>query len=322
MNQTNTDSFDLPVTQIWREAYGFVFSVPTRVLVAALVPFGLYFLISAAVQLTFLNTATMEFVSLSAELENMDFESTDVDMSVFGDFVGAALGFFGWLAVLMFFGGLAGASMAAGWHRTTLIGLDADRTGFGLFLGAVEFRYFFRALLMVIITVAVLFAYAIIASIIYGILLTVSAIAAPGGAEVVAIILIIPFIGLGILIGLYMWSKLIMSLPAAALGINSFGLGQAWSATRGHVGRLMKTYAGLMLPLFLVGLGVSWVLEVALNMPTDPDQISQSDLTRAVLISIIPNFVLTAFSTALVASGMSYTYYRLGQPPEWVEKVF
>ena len=212
--------------------------------------------------------------------------------------------------------------MAAAWHRTTLIGLDADRTGFGLFLGAVEFRYFFRALLMVIITVAVLFAYAIIASIIYGILLTVSAIAVPGGTDAMAIILLIPFIGFGVVIGLYMWSKLIMSLPAAALGIKGFGLAEAWSATRGHVGRLMLTYAGLMLPLFLVSLGMSWLLEVALNLPANPDEISQRDLTNSLLISIIPNFVITAFSTALVASGMSYTYYRLGQPPEWVEKVF
>lgn len=322
MNQTNNDSFELPVRQIWREAYGFVFSVPARVLIAAIVPFGLYFLISAAVQLTYLNQATMEFYRLSAELETMDFDSSNPDMSVFGDFIGAALGFFGWLAVLMVFGGLAGASMAAAWHRTTLIGLDADRTGFGLFLGAVEFRYFFRALLMVIITVAVLFAYAIIASIIYGILLTVSVIAVPGGTDAMAIILLIPFIGFGVVIGLYMWSKLIMSLPAAALGIKGFGLAEAWSATRGHVGRLMLTYAGLMLPLFLVSLGVSWLLEVALNLPANPDEISQRDLTNSLLISIIPNFVITAFSTALVASGMSYTYYRLGQPPEWVEKVF
>ena len=140
--------------------------------------------------------------------------------------------------------------------------------------------------------------------------------------DALAIILMAPLFGGGVLLGLYIWSKLIMSLPAAALGINSFGFGQAWSATRVYVGRLMITYSGLMLPIFFVSLGVSWVLELAMGLPSDPSEISQATLTNSVLISLVPNFVVTAFSTALVASGMSYTYYRLGQPPEWVEKVF
>ena len=77
-----------------------------------------------------------------------------------------------------------------------------------------------------------------------------------------------------------------------------------------------------MLPLFLLGLGVSWALELMQNMPTEMTEITTNDLTRSMLLAAVPNFLLTAFSTALVASGMSYTYYRLGQPPEWVEKVF
>lgn len=322
MNQPSPSDLELPVAQIWREAYGFVFSVPLRVIVAALLPFGLYFVISASIQLSFLNEATLLFYSLASDLESIDFEDPNADMSALSSFIGAALGFFGWIAILMIFGGLAGASMAAGWHRTTLIGLDADRTGFGLFLGAVEFRYFMRAFMMVIITVAVLFGYAIVAAIGYAILLTVVAIVAPVTIDALALLLMAPLIGGGVVLGLYIWSKLIMSLPAAALGINSFGFGEAWSATRGHVGRLMMTYAGLMLPLFFLSLGVSWGLEQMLNLPSDAAQITSGDLTNSVLWAIVPNFLLTAFSTALVASGMSFTYYRLGQPPEWVEKVF
>lgn len=318
MNQSDSPSFELPVAQIWREAYGFVFSVPMRVLIAALVPFGFYFVISAAIQLSFLNEASIAFYSSLATME----ETTEPGLETLSLFMESTSTFFLWIAVLMVFGGLAGASMAAAWHRTTLIGLDADRTGFGLFLGAAEFRYFLRAFLMVLITVAVLFAYALVASIAFGILLMVVAVVAGAAMDALAIILMAPLFGGGLLLGLYIWSKLIMSLPAAALGINSFGFGQAWSATRGHVGRLMMTYAGLMLPMFFVSLGVSWVLELAMGLPSDPSEISQATLTNSVLISLVPNFVVTAFSTALVASGMSYTYYRLGQPPEWVEKVF
>lgn len=113
-----------------------------------------------------------------------------------------------------------------------------------------------------------------------------------------------------------------MSLPAAALGIQTFGLNAAWSATRGHVGRLMLTYAGLMLPMLVLSFAVSWIFEFVSGGSADVASITEADLTQSVLIAIIPNFVISAFSTALVASGMSYTYYRLGQPPEWVEKVF
>lgn len=322
MNQPESPSFELPVTQIWREAYGFVFSMPMRVLIAAIVPFGLYFLISTAIQITFLNATTLEFLAASAGLETMDFESADADFSAFGGFFGASLRYFGWIAILLIFGGLAGASMAAAWHRTTLIGLDAPRTGFGLFLGAAEFRYFFRALLMVLITVGLLFAYTIIAVIIYAILMGVIGVIAPAIVGFLAVLVLIPLVILGALIGLYLWSKLIMSLPAAALGIQSFGLESAWSATRGHVGRLMLTYAGLMLPMVVISFAVSWIFEMVGGSSSDITAITEADLTQSVLIAIIPNFVISAFSTALVASGMSYTYYRLGQPPEWVEKVF
>ncbi len=322
MTQPDTQSFELPVTQIWREAYGFVFSMPMRVLIAAIVPFGLYFLISTAIQITFLNATALEFLAASAALETIDFESADTDFSVFGSFFGVSLQYFAWIAVLLVFGGLAGASMAAAWHRTTLIGLDAPRTGFGLFLGAAEFRYFFRALTMVFITVALLFVYAVVAMILYAILMAVVGFIAPVMVGLLAVVVLALLVILGALIGLYLWSKLIMSLPAAALGIQTFGLNAAWSATRGHVGRLMLTYAGLMLPMLVLSFAVSWIFELVSGGSADVASITEADLTQSILIAIIPNFVISAFSTALVASGMSYTYYRLGQPPEWVEKVF
>ena len=84
----------------------------------------------------------------------------------------------------------------------------------------------------------------------------------------------------------------------------------------------MLTYAGLMLPMVVISFAVSWIFEMVGGSSSDITTITEADLTQSVLIAIIPNFVISAFSTALVASGMSYTYYRLGQPPEWVEKVF
>lgn len=322
----NQDQFDgLPVRQIWREAYGFVFSVPGRVIATALVPFGIYFLISLGVQLTVFNETVMNLYGAISQFEELSTEDPDAAFTAMVPLVGSAISMFFWVAILGILGGLAGAMMASAWHRTTLIGLDADRTGFGFFFGRSELSYFGRALLMFLITFAALFAYAIVATIVYAIvvaLIAVPATVVAGGVDVIALVLMIPLVLGGVLVWLYLWSKMIMSLPAAALGIKGFGLAQSWSATRGHVGRLMITYAGLMLPPFLLGMGIGWAIELAMPTPTDLSQITDAMLTRSTLVAMVPNFVITVFSTALVASGMSYTYYRLGQPPEWVEKVF
>jgi len=324
VTQGKQEQFNLPVMQILREAYGFVFSVPQRVIIAAIVPFGLYFVLSTIIQLQFLNPAAVDFFQLAVAFEDIDPNAEIEDLSVFTAFFGAMFAFFGWAAILAVLAGIAGASMAAAWHRTTLIGLDAPRTGFGFFFGRSELNYFFRALLMVLITVAALFAYSIIASILFGIIAAAMALGAPagGGVDVMVIALMVIMGVGGFLLWLYLWSKLIMCLPASALGIQSFGFGQAWSATNGHVGRLMLTYAGLLLPLSIVGVVVSWGLDQAFGMGGDPNAPTVAEMNRTLLVSVVPTFLITAFSTALIASGMSYTYYRLGQPPEWVEKVF
>ena len=60
MTAQDTEQNQLPVTQIWREAYGFVFSVPLRVLLTASLPLGLYALASSWIQVQFLNDAAAE----------------------------------------------------------------------------------------------------------------------------------------------------------------------------------------------------------------------------------------------------------------------
>ena len=326
MTDHNQHSAQLPVRQILAEAYGFVFSVPQRVIVAALVPFGIYFVLSTFIQVTFLNATAVEFFQTATSLEQIDPSDETIDFAVFGDFFGAMLSFFAWTALLGVLAGVAGASMAAAWHRTTLIGLDADRTGFGFFFGRAELSYFFRALLMVLITVAALLGYSIVASIVFAVLSVVLVV--PTGDPTMAFGLVSAVLASllalgGFLVWLYLWAKLIMCLPAAALGIRNFGFGEAWTATDGHTGRLMQVYAGLMIPISVLGFAVLWVLDEFLGTGrSDPTVLTVAELNTSLFISVVPTFLLTAFSTALIASGMSYTYYRLGQPPEWVEKVF
>ena len=326
MTDQNNQSFELPVMQILREAYGFVFSVPQRVIIAALVPFGIYFILSTLIQVVFLNASAVEFFQVAATFEEIDPNDEDLDLAIFADFFRAMFSFFGWTAVLAILAGIAGASMAAAWHRTTLIGLDADRTGFGFFFGRTELSYFFRALVMVLITVAALFGYSMVASLLFGVLSVVLAIPAgdPSAALGFTSIMLLVLLAIGgFLVWLFLWAKLIMCLPAAALGIQKFGFGEAWTATDGHTGRLMMVYAGLMIPISALGFAISWLLDTFLGTGgSDPMTLTEAQLNSTVFISVIPTFLITAFSTALIASGMSYTYYRLGQPPEWVEKVF
>ena len=53
MTAQDTENAQLPVGQIWREAYGFVFSVPLRVVLTALIPLGLYSLAATWIQVQF-----------------------------------------------------------------------------------------------------------------------------------------------------------------------------------------------------------------------------------------------------------------------------
>ena len=104
--------------------------------------------------------------------------------------------------------------------------------------------------------------------------------------------------------------------------IYEFGIRTAWRATRGHAGRLMLIYAGLLIPFTVLGLlfdnGINRILFQGV---TDVSTLDATQLNLKTWVGMVPTFIITAFTTALVASGISYTYYRLGQPPSWVEKV-
>ena len=315
MTAQDTEQNQLPVAQIWREAYGFVFSVPLRVLLTALLPMGLYALASSWIQVQFLNEAAAEVMAASNELAALD---PNVAEAEFGaamlQMVQAGISMMQWLVPMLVLGGLAGAAMAAAWHRTTLIGLDAERTGLGLHFGRTEVSYFYRAVVMVLLTVLGL----MVAGVIVGILTGVLSAVVPGLAGIFSILTA----GVMILLWLYLWARLILCLPAAALGIYEFGIRTAWSATRGHAGRLMLIYAGLLIPFTVLGLlfdnGINRILFQGV---TDVSTLDATQLNLKTWVAMVPTFIITAFTTALVASGISYTYYRLGQPPSWVEKV-
>jgi len=315
MTAQNTEQNQLPVMQIWREAYGFVFSVPLRVILTALIPLGLYALASSWIQVQFLNEAAAEVMAASNELTALDPDRAETEFGpAMLKMVEAGISMMQWIVLLMILGGLAGAAMAAAWHRTTLIGLDAERTGLGLHFGRTEVSYFYRAVVMVLLTVLGLVA----AGVIIGILTGVLSAVVPSLAAIFSILTV----GVMILLWLYLWARLILCLPAAALGIYEFGIRTAWRSTRGHAGRLMLIYAGLLIPFTVLGvLFDNGINRILFQGVTDVSTLDATQLNLKTWVGMVPTFIITAFTTALVASGISYTYYRLGQPPSWVEKV-
>lgn len=315
MTAQDTEQNQLPVMQIWREAYGFVFSVPLRVILTALLPLGLYALAASWIQVQFLNEAAAEVMAASNELAVLDPNAAEAEFgAAMLQMVQAGISMMQWLVPLLVLGGLAGAAMAAAWHRTTLIGLDAERTGLGLHFGRTELSYFYRAAVMVLLTTLGLVA----AGVIIGILTGVLSAFIPGLAATFSILTA----GVMILLWLYLWARLILCLPAAALGIYEFGIRTAWRATRGHAGRLMLIYAGLLIPFSVLGfLFDNGINRILFQGVADVSTLDATQLNLKTWVAMVPTFIITAFTTALVASGISYTYYRLGQPPSWVEKV-
>ncbi|MAW36335.1 MAG: hypothetical protein CMM68_04820 [Rhodospirillaceae bacterium] len=315
MTAQDTEQNQLPVMQIWREAYGFVFSVPLRVILTALLPLGLYALAASWIQVQFLNEAAAEVMAASNELAVLDPNAAEAEFgAAMLQMVQAGISMMQWLVPLLVLGGLAGAAMAAAWHRTTLIGLDAERTGLGLHFGRTELSYFYRAAVMVLLTTLGLVA----AGVIIGILTGVLSAFVPSLAATFSILTA----GVMILLWLYLWARLILCLPAAALGIYEFGIRTAWRATRGHVGRLMLIYAGLLIPFSVLGfLFDNGINRILFQGVADVSTLDATQLNLKTWVAMVPTFIITAFTTALVASGISYTYYRLGQPPSWVEKV-
>ena len=315
MTAQDTEQNQLPVMQIWREAYGFVFSVPLRVILTALLPLGLYALAASWIQVQFLNEAAAEVMAASNELAVLDPNAAETEFgAAMLQMVQAGISMMQWLVPLLVLGGLAGAAMAAAWHRTTLIGLDAERTGLGLHFGRAELSYFYRAVVMVLLTTLGLVA----AGVIIGILTGVLSAFVPSLAATFSILTA----GVMILLWLYLWARLILCLPAAALGIYEFGIRTAWRATRGHVGRLMLIYAGLLIPFSVLGfLFDNGINRILFQGVADVSTLDATQLNLKTWVAMVPTFIITAFTTALVASGISYTYYRLGQPPSWVEKV-
>lgn len=315
MTAQDTEQNQLPVMQIWREAYGFVFSVPLRVILTALLPLGLYALAASWIQVQFLNEAAAEVMAASNELAVLDPNAAETEFgAAMLQMVQAGISMMQWLVPLLVLGGLAGAAMAAAWHRTTLIGLDAERTGLGLHFGRTELSYFYRAAVMVLLTTLGLVA----AGVIIGILTGVLSAFVPSLAATFSILTA----GVMILLWLYLWARLILCLPAAALGIYEFGIRTAWRATRGHAGRLMLIYAGLLIPFSVLGfLFDNGINRILFQGVADVSTLDATQLNLKTWVAMVPTFIITAFTTALVASGISYTYYRLGQPPSWVEKV-
>ena len=315
MTAQDTEQNQLPVMQIWREAYGFVFSVPLRVILTALLPLGLYALAASWIQVQFLNEAAAEVMAASNELAVLDPNAAETEFgAAMLQMVQAGISMMQWLVPLLVLGGLAGAAMAAAWHRTTLIGLDAERTGLGLHFGRAELSYFYRAVVMVLLTTLGLVA----AGVIIGILTGVLSAFVPSLAATFSILTA----GVMILLWLYLWARLILCLPAAALGIYEFGIRTAWRATRGHAGRLMLIYAGLLIPFSVLGfLFDNGINRILFQGVADVSTLDATQLNLKTWVAMVPTFIITAFTTALVASGISYTYYRLGQPPSWVEKV-
>jgi len=218
------------------------------------------------------------------------------------------------LFVSLIFGGM----FAIRWHRSALFGSDADNTGFGFEFSSSLWRYVGNTVMISLIWILILFISAVIFGLTMGVIGSVS----------IAGVLVVT----GLVAALYVSSRLMISLPAAALGIPNFGLAEAWTHTKNHGWGILGSSIVMLLAVIALLVFVSIPQGFLGNLLIGPWTPPASDDAEVILawqadivvpwiwwdtLSSVPIYPIT---TGLITSFFSYIYLQIGKPPAWVEE--
>jgi len=267
----------LEIGVVLRGAFGFVFESIPDLIRAAFIPF----LVSVVVGLVFTISYSHKADLIVNPMELM-----------------ADPEFFYALLFHNVANGIASIVFACSWHRSTLLGHDRPRTGIGFFLGRLEMIYLFRFVLVVLIIVPFFFGFGVL----------VLPLFASFGSPL--------FIALGlmfmVMMVVYLYARLTLCLPAAAIGHLSFGLINSRRATSAVQWQLLLSHLVFYL-IVLTGSAVAYLIIsvlVALVFGSSPFLLM---FAQVFILGVI-----TFFATACATSFLSWVYGQLGEKPNWV----
>ena len=209
---------------------------------------------------------------------------------------------------------------AVRWHRSALFGSDADNTGFGFEFSNSLGRYVINIVLITLVSLVII----LIPSAVF--------VSAVGGNNLGLAGIAGPLILVALVASLYVSGRLMIALPAAALGIPNFGLREAWQHSNGHgwgiLGASIVMYLAVIVLIILVSIPLSIVGSLFLG-PWEPPMIDDLDLIVAWQMEVarpqiwwetLSSLLFYPVIAGVVTSFYSYIYLQIGKPPAWVEE--
>ena len=213
-----------------------------------------------------------------------------------------------------------GGMFAVRWHRSALFGSDADNTGLGFEFSNSLGRYVISIVLITLVSFVII----LIPSVVFS--------AAVGGGNLGLAGIAGPLILVALVASLYVSGRLMIALPAAALGIPNFGLREAWQHSNGHgwgiLGASIVMYLAVFVLIILISIPLSIVGSLFLG-PWEPPVTDDLDLMIAwqseaarpqIWWDTLSSLLFYPVIAGVVTSFYSYIYLQIGKPPAWVEE--
>lgn len=193
---------------------------------------------------------------------------------------------------------VASLAFACSWHRSTLIGAESPRTGLGFFFGQLELIYIGRLMLIGLIMIPAFFIVLLVLVPLFG---SSSSVMTFGLAALLLFSLVV-----------YVYARLSLALPAAAIGHTTFTLRRSWIATSpvqwdlfwAHIIFNVIVGAGALIAALLINGLVSIIFA---SLPA-----------LAAIATVLANGAITFLSTACLTSFLSWLYGQLGEKPSWI----
>ncbi len=281
---------ELPVIQTFKDAVSYTFNNMTMLIKAAMVWLLLYTVVVGLFSFSGGDALVKAFATWANNSQTSNIDDPFFAFRILGetwDGVGSLVQIL--YISLMAIGFIAYYSIAISWHRACLL----DEVPPMFRFGALELKYFFVSLLLVII----LFTLYFIATFVIG--SVVGIVSSMTGGSTVATGVIIPIIVLTIVLFLA-FGRFSLAFPGIAVGDRRMGLKTSFNATKGNSWRILGGSLLCFIPALvismIVGLLSSIGLPLVISMP----------------IALIANLIGGAF----ILSFMSICYQILVPPPE------